>query len=165
MNIDDLPRHAELLKSQAEVHLPKEIAHANTHVAETAYAVLSMHRQVLETSIRILEQTMHGSLARSSRAKAELLKEKATLLGLQARIHTYLHPPPAEFVAALKNFRQVQGSTERDLKAREVLAKKSLELYEKAGEKGMKDAARRAEYLRKEISRTEEEIQGLERGE
>jgi hypothetical protein len=153
------------LQDAATKDLPKELSDAHVHLANTAYAVLSIHRQVLENSIRILEQTMHGSLARATKAKAEFLHSRATLLGLQARIHTLMHPPPAEFVAALKNYKASQGSSERELKDREAMARKALELYDKAGEKALKDIARRAVYLRQEIARTEDEIERLERGE
>jgi hypothetical protein len=36
-------------------------------------------------------------------------------------------------------------------------------MYEKAGEKGMRDLAGRKEYLAKELVRTEQEIEKLER--
>lgn len=69
------------------------------------------------------------------------------LLGLQAKIHTLLHPPPAEFVDALKEFRKGLGGGKRALWDREALARRELELYGKAGEKGMRDLARRKEGL------------------
>jgi uncharacterized small protein (DUF1192 family) len=51
------------------------------------------------------------------------------------------------------------------LKDREALARQALDLYEKAGDKGMRDVARRAKFLQAEIKRTEAEIEKLERGE
>lgn len=75
------------------------------------------------------------------------------------------HPPPAEFVDALRNYKASQGSTENGLKNREALAKKTLELYEKAGERAMRDIAKRALYLKKEIESTRGEIEKLEREE
>jgi len=65
----------------------------------------------------------------------------------------------------LKNFKASQGASEAALRDREGLAKKSLELYEKAGEKAMKDIAKRATFLREEKDRMQEEIAKLERGE
>lgn len=81
------------------------------------------------------------------------------------RIYTLTHPPPPEFVTALKNFKASQGSMETSLRDREALARNAMDLYEKAGEKGMRDIARRAAFLQQEISRTKEEIGKLERGE
>lgn len=83
--IDDLRASAEKLKNAATSDLPSELADGKVRLANTAYEVLSLHREVLETSIRILEQTQHGSLARASKAKAEHLHARATVLGLQAR--------------------------------------------------------------------------------
>jgi uncharacterized small protein (DUF1192 family) len=45
------------------------------------------------------------------------------------------------------------------------MARKALDLYEKAGEKAMHDIARRAGYLQAEIERTKGEVGKLERGE
>ncbi|KAF2005099.1 hypothetical protein P154DRAFT_551557 [Amniculicola lignicola CBS 123094] len=164
-NVEDLLHKAEELHRASNVDLPNDLAEEKVSLANTAYRVLDVHRQVLETAIRILEQTMHGSLARSAKAKAEYLHARASLVGVQARLHTLTHPPPSEFLAALKNYKASQGSTEAALKDREALARTALDLYEKAGEKAIQDIAKRAEYLRKEIERMNEEVEKLERGE
>lgn len=67
-------------------------------------------------------------------------------------------------MAALKEFRRQQGSGEKKLKDRESLARRELELYGKAGEKGMRDLARRKGVLLGEIERCEAEVGKLERG-
>ncbi|ORY18741.1 hypothetical protein BCR34DRAFT_621267 [Clohesyomyces aquaticus] len=162
---ESLPAKARELTQTANHDLPAELGAARVDLANTAFRVLDLHRRVLEVSIQILEQTMHGALARSAKARAELLGSKAAVLGLQARIHTLTHPPPPEFLTALRNFKTQQKVTEKELKDREGLARKALELYDKAGDKAMRDAARRAEYLRTEIEKTKEDIARLERGE
>lgn len=164
-SIDALPARAEKLRDAATTALPADLAEAKLHLANTAYAVLTTHRTLLQTSIRILEQTQHGTLTRTTKSRAEHLHARAALLGLQARIHTHTHPPPAEFVAALKNFKAEQGASEKGLRDREALARRELELYRGAGEKGMRDLARRKVWLRGEIERVEAEIGSLERGE
>ncbi|KAF2185252.1 hypothetical protein K469DRAFT_165170 [Zopfia rhizophila CBS 207.26] len=164
-SIPSLPSTSQTLLSSATVDLPAELATERVELANLAYKVLTTHRQVLETVIRILEQSKHGSISRATKTRAELLNSKAVALGLRARIHSLTHPPPPEFLQALRNFRSSQESTEQVLLDRESLAKKALEHYEKAGSKAMLDIARRAEYLRKEIARTEAEIGKLERGE
>lgn len=93
-----------------------------------------------------------------------MLHSRATLLGLQARCYTFGHPPPAEFVGALKEFRKSQGSGERVLRDREALARQSLRLYEQAGEKGVRELAKRKIFLDAEVGRMEGEIRDLERG-
>ncbi|KAF2107247.1 hypothetical protein BDV96DRAFT_302502 [Lophiotrema nucula] len=164
-SISNLNEKAAFLQAQAMAELPESLAREREELANTAYKVLTLHRQVLETSIKILEQTMHGSLARATKAKAEHLGTRATSLGLQAKIYTLTHPPPKEFMEALKSFRVGLGTTEKELRDREGLARRALELYERAGEKGMRDIAKRAQHLRAEIGKTEAEIEKLERGE
>jgi hypothetical protein len=122
-----------------------------------------MHSNLLTVAIKILEQTQQGALARHTRSSADLLHARSVLLGLQAKIHTFSHPPPPEFVAALKQFKKSQGSGERVLRDREALARRELELYEKAGDRGMRDLAKRKEWLVSEVERVEEEVRKLER--
>ncbi len=163
--VQDLSARAETLRDDATLALPQDLQDARLQLTNSAFALLATHRQVLEVGIRILEQTQHGALARHAKASAELLHARATLLGLQAKLHTFSHAPPVEFVAALKEFRKAQGSGEKALKDREQLARRELELYERAGEKGMRDLAKRKMHLAGEIERIEEEIGKLERGE
>ena len=155
---------AEDLVNAATLDLPRELATARTDLTNSLTSLLALHKQTLETSIRILEQTQHGSLARHTKARAELLHARATLLGLQAKCYTFGHPPPAEFVDALKKFKASQGSGERALRDREQLARQSLKLYGMAGEKGVRELARRKGVLEAETRRIEQEIAGLERG-
>lgn len=162
--ISSLPSKAASLLDSATHSLPEDIASARIDLTNTLSTLLSTHLILLTTSIRILEQTQHGALARHIKASAELLHARATILGLQAKIHGVAHPPPAEFVAALKEFRKQQGSGEKALRDREALARRELELYGKAGEKGMRDLAGRKRYLGSEIAQMEEEIGKLEGG-
>ena len=90
---DRLPAKAEALRNVATQDLPSGLAAGRVELANTAYQVLTTHRLVLETSIRILEQTMHGSFARATKTKAEYLHAKATVLGLQARYVIRPLPP------------------------------------------------------------------------
>ncbi|KZM18844.1 uncharacterized protein EKO05_0006464 [Ascochyta rabiei] len=159
-----LSTNAEELVKTATLDLPQELAATRTELTNSLTSLLALHKSVLETSIRILEQIQHGSLARHTKARAELLHSRATLLGLQARCYTFGHPPPAEFVAALKEFRKSQGTGERALRDREALARQSLKLYDQAGERGIRELAKRKMYLDSETGRIEKEIVSLERG-
>ncbi|KAF2447247.1 hypothetical protein P171DRAFT_519532 [Karstenula rhodostoma CBS 690.94] len=162
--IDELRLKAEEIRSAATLDLPKELAASKVHLANSAHTLLTLHLSLLQTSILILERTQHGALARATSTHADHIAARATLLSLQAKIHTHAHPPPAEFVRALRNFRTEQGSSEARLKDREGLARRTLELYGRAGERGMRDLAGRKEVLLGEIRRVEGEIEGLERG-
>lgn len=162
-SLSDLSSRVALLQEQATMALPRDLQEARPQLVNAATSLLSTHRSLLETSIRILEQTQHGALARHQKASAELLHTRATVLNLQAKIHTFSHPPPPEFVAALKEYRKSQGSGEKALRDREALAKRELELYDRAGEKVMRDLARRKEFLVNEADRVEKEVEKLER--
>jgi hypothetical protein len=142
--------------------LPHDISTARIHLTNTTTTLLTTHLSLLTTGIRILEQTQHGALARHTKSSAELLHTRATVLGLQAKIHTFTHPPPPEFVAALKEFKKAQGTGEKALRDREALARRELELYEKAGERGMRDLSKRKMYLDSEISSVQDEIAKLQ---
>ncbi len=50
---------------------------------------------------------------------------------------------------------------ERGLRDREQLARQSLRLYERAGEKGVRELARRKGYLEGEMGRIEREVVGF----
>lgn len=155
---------AEDLVNTATLTLPNDLATARIQLTNTLTSLLALHKQLLETAIRILEQTQHGALARHTKAAAEQLHARATLLGLQAKSYSFAHPPPVEFVGALKEFRRGQGAGERALRDREALARQSLKLYGMAGEKGVRELARRKAVLEMEMGRMEGEIVGLERG-
>jgi hypothetical protein len=163
--ISSLHSTAHALQLQATETLPQELQAAHTHLTDTLTTLLNTHSTLLTTSIKILEQTQQGALSRHTRSSAELLHTKAILLGLQAKTHSLLHPPPAEFVDALKEFRKGLGGGKRALWDREALARRELELYGKAGEKGMRDLSRRKDGLVKEVERVEAEVSKLERGE
>ena len=75
---DDPPDISEL--PQAIAALQNEIATSSSELARSRLAlthnVTALHdryRQVIEASIRTLEQTIHGSIARGTKAKAEYL--------------------------------------------------------------------------------------------
>ncbi|USP81009.1 uncharacterized protein yc1106_08283 [Curvularia clavata] len=160
----DLNARATSLHEEATCKLPAELQSAQLHLTHSFTTLLATHSTLLSAAIKILEQTQQGALARHTRSSAELLHTRATLLSLQAKIHSFSHPPPAEFVAALKQFKKSQGSGEKALRDREALARQELELYERAGERGMRDLAKRKEWLVAEVRRVEEEIGKLERG-
>ncbi|KAL5116244.1 hypothetical protein ACEQ8H_005909 [Pleosporales sp. CAS-2024a] len=160
--ISDLSMKAISLLNESTQILPQELATARINLTNTISELLTTHLKLLSTAIRIMEQTQHGALARHTKSSAELLHTRATILGLQAKIHLLAHAPPPEFVAALKEYKKSQGTGEKALRDREGMARRSLELYERAGEKGMRDLARRKKWLASEISSVEAEITKLE---
>jgi hypothetical protein len=160
--ISSLSTSASSLHRTATQDLPYDLSAARINLTNTSTTLLTTHLTLLTTSIRILEQTQHGALSRHTKSSAELLHMRATVLGLQAKMHTIAHAPPPEFVAALKEFRKAQGSGEKALRDREALARQGLELYERAGEKGMRDLAKRKVWLVGEVEGVEGEITKLQ---
>jgi hypothetical protein len=160
--VSSLHTSAASLYETATESLPHNLAAARVHLTDTTTTLLTTHLSLLSTGIRILEQTQHGALARHTKSSAELLHTRATVLGLQAKIHTFTHPPPPEFIAALKEFKKSQGSGEKALRDREALARRELELYAKAGERGMLDLSKRKTWLDAEITGIQSEIERLE---
>lgn len=158
----ELSGTAAALQHDASVALPADVQAAHLQLTHSFSLLLAAHSALLTAAIQALEQTQQGALARHTRSSAELLHARSVVLGLQAKIHSYSHAPPAEFVAALKQFRRAQGSGERALKDREALANRELELYERAGDKGMRDLAARKMWLVDEVQRVEAEIGKLE---
>lgn len=162
--VQDLSAKASALQRNATHALPHSLQEAHLGLTNSTTALLSTYLTLLKTSIHTLETTQHGSLARHTRSSATLLHTRATLQGLQAQLHALSHPPPREFVAALKACRKQQGSGEKALRDREALALRERELYARAGEKGMRDLARRKEGLVREIGRMEGEVGRLQQG-
>ncbi|KAF1851979.1 uncharacterized protein K460DRAFT_401976 [Cucurbitaria berberidis CBS 394.84] len=159
-----LPAKATALQNEATHDLPHALAEAHVTLTTITSTLLATHLALLETSIRILEQTQHGALSRHAKSSAELVRARAQVLGLQAKMHALTHAPPAEYIAALKAFKKALGSGERALRDREGIARREMEVYEKAGGKGMRDLARRKEGLVREIERVEGEVGKLEVG-
>jgi hypothetical protein len=151
----DLCARATALCETATRTLPADLSSARLALALSATTLLSTHRACLEHGIRTLEQTQHGVLARHTRSRADEMHARATLLGLQARLHSLARPPPAEFVRALKAFRKGQGVGERGLRDREALARRELSLYGR--EAGLRELARRKVELVRAIERAEGE--------
>jgi hypothetical protein len=64
-----------------------DLAATRLHITRESGNVHELYKQVLATSIRLLEQTIHGSVSRASRAKAEYLaivvEGMAKKLGIQ----------------------------------------------------------------------------------
>jgi hypothetical protein len=160
--ISNLASMSTSLQQSATLTLPSDLATARIHLANTTSAYLATHLSLLTSSIRVLEQTQHGALSRHTKSSAELLHARATVLGLQAKIHALSHPPPAEFVAALKAYKKAQGAGDKALRDREGVARRALELYDAAGAKGMRDLAKRKGWLEREIEAVEGEAGVLE---
>jgi diphthamide biosynthesis protein 3 len=61
------------------------ISSTRARITDIADHIHSTHRDILEMSVRILEQTLHGSVARGLKARAEHLSSVAKALDFKIR--------------------------------------------------------------------------------
>lgn len=157
----NLPATATTLRDSTTA-LADTLTQERLSLANIASEVLAAHRDLLEAIIRILEQTMHGSVARATRAQAEHLAMKAAGVEMKLNIHAATHPPPPALTSALKSYNAHLLSLQAGLRTREQAAEKTLQQYERAGGKGMLEIAGRYAQLTEEIERVKDEIARLE---
>jgi len=159
--IPSLPAAAVSLL-QGNASKASSLASKRTALADLAAAVLATHRQLLETAIRILEQTMHGAVTRGVRARAEHLSVVAKGMELKLRVIMQTLSPDEELLSALEAYTPHLAATTKMLLSREKAAKGTLQRYEVAGP-GMEDIAARYASVCKEIDSVNGEIERLER--
>lgn len=76
-------RVVSLLNSIPSQH--SAIMSTRNRIVDLSEQISSTHREILELTIRVLEQTMHGSVARGIKARAEHLSAVAKGLDLKIR--------------------------------------------------------------------------------
>lgn len=161
-DLTQLPTNSAKLLSQNSASAQK-IAQLRTRITDLSDQINSTHREILEASVRILEQTLHGSVARGMRAKAEHLAIVAKGLDLKIRILDAGDPlrVSGELRSALQEYGGHLGDVRRKMEARVVQLERELGDYE--SEKGMVEIGRRfaevlgrCEDVKREIERLEE---------
>ncbi|KAM0719687.1 hypothetical protein Q7P37_003818 [Cladosporium fusiforme] len=89
---DSKPDHSQILLTLTELNKSvtlyrSNIAATHLNITDESNQVHELYRQILASSIRLLEQTIHGSVSRASKAKAEYLaivaEGMAKKLGMQ----------------------------------------------------------------------------------
>ncbi|GME49191.1 Galactosyl transferase [Neofusicoccum parvum] len=121
---------------------------------------------LMEVVVRMLEQTVHGSVARAVRAKAEHLAAVAKGLELKLSILTLTSNPSSSLASALSNYSEYLTSEKAELQHRKAIAEDRLRAFEKAGGSGrsgiMKEIARRYAEVEEEIAKVQMEVGRLE---
>ncbi|KAL1635608.1 putative alpha-1,6-mannosyltransferase mnn11 [Neofusicoccum ribis] len=137
-----------------------------TRLADLAASVLEAQAQLMEVVVRMLEQTVHGSVARAVRAKAEHLAAVAKGLELKLSILTLTSNPPSSLASALSNYSEYLTSEKAELQHRKAIAEDRLRAFEEAGGNGrsgiMKEIARRYAEVEEEIAKVQLEVGRLE---
>ncbi|KAH7046570.1 hypothetical protein B0J12DRAFT_131385 [Macrophomina phaseolina] len=142
------------------------LAAHRTRLADLAAAVLDAQTHLMQTVVRILEQTVHGSVARAVRAKAEHLAAVAKGLELKLGIVLLTSGPSKELGAALERYGGFLGQEREELVHRREIAEERLRALEGAGGPGreglMREIARRYARVEEEIKRVEAEVGRLQ---
>lgn len=162
-DLTQVPANSAKLLSQ-NVATAQKIAQLRTRVTDLSDQINSTHREILEASVRILEQTLHGSVARGMRAKAEHLAVVAKGLDLKIRILDAGDPlrSNGELRAALDAYGEHLGDLRRKLEGRVRELEGEMQGYESEG--GLKEIGKRfadvlgkCEDVKREIARLEGE--------
>ena len=133
-------------------------------LAQEASKLHDLHRQVIERSIRILEQTIHGSVARGAKAKtdylalvAEGMDKKVNLQRFQllAQVDSPVFQEALE--ARLVELQEAKRSASRKVRD----AEEKLDEYKKV--QGMNVLAQEYADLLKETERVQSDIDRLEK--
>jgi hypothetical protein len=125
--------------------------------------VHDLYKQILATSIRLLEQTIHGSVSRASRAKAEYLaivaEGMAKKLGIQyQQLLSQVYSTDLQDV--LQDRSEELSREERSIRRKLDVADEKLQQYRSS--KGMEGMAHEYAAILSETARVREEIMRLE---
>lgn len=158
------------------------IALTRTRVTELSDQIHAAYRELFEASVKVIEQTIHGSVARGVKARAEHLYVVAKGMELKLQsvvVPRIVHGSVANHVprivaqtdpvltdpllySALQSYSSHLAKTEQTLAEREATALKALKGYENA--KGMADIAKRYAQVLRETEEVEQEISRLKDG-
>ena len=128
--------------------------------------LFSLHTQLLATIIRLLEQVMHGTVARNAKARSEHLQMvaaslEAKLQMLEKAAETQLYTP--QLTQALTNYNADLEERKRALSRKKELLERNLKAYQTVGTgQEMIQLARRYRELGDTAERLKEGIRRLE---
>lgn len=160
--VSQLPIQASALQ-ESITNQTTSIALTRARVTELGDQIHAAYRDLFEISIRLIEQTLHGSIARGTRAKAEHLavvaKGMEMKLQILAQTDSILTDPSLQ--SELNAYKSRLEAMDQELSGRSATAEKALVEYERAG-KGMSEIAKRYAQMMKECDGVRDEIQKLE---
>ncbi len=134
-------------------------------LTQEATKLLALYHHIIEVSIRILEQTIHGSVARGTKAKADYLATVAEgmskKLGVQhGQLMAQLYSPDVQ--AVLQSKREELDARSKATKRKVREAEEKLKEYKGVG--GMDSVAKEYAEILKESERVRAEIVRLKDG-
>ena len=130
-----------------------------------ATKLLALYHHIIETSIRILEQTIHGSVARGTKAKADYLATVAEGMSKKLGVHygqlmAQVYSPDMQ--AVLSSKRDELEASNKTVKRKVREAEEKLDEYKGVG--GMEGVAKEYAEILKESERVTAEIVRLKDG-
>ncbi|KAG9998594.1 hypothetical protein KCU78_g16352, partial [Aureobasidium melanogenum] len=134
-------------------------------LASTLTQLLKTNAQLLQTAIRILEQVMHGSVGRHTRARAEHLAIVAQ--GLEKRLLVARKTVAGQVYDGRAEEQLMRKKEELDARSaglRRRLRDREQWLERLEGVSGLREAVEEITRMRSEVSRVKEEVGRLERG-
>ncbi|KAK4548076.1 hypothetical protein LTR36_010796 [Oleoguttula mirabilis] len=140
-----------------------ELAQSRIGLAQDVSALHELYRQVMQASIRVLEQMMHGSVARGTKAKADHLAAVAECMSkkLSLQYGQLMHQVYSPDMQATLRAKAQEAEAEMGvLRRRTREAEERLSEYQRA--RGMKDMVREYAEIIKETQRVREELERLE---
>lgn len=162
--MEDIPAVISQIKTSL-TNAQIELSSTRLQIATAASELHAQDREVLRKSIAILEQTIHGAVARGSKAQADYLSTVAE--GMSKKLALQRHQIDGQLYTAemmdvlkakSKVLEQRNAATRRKMRE----AEETLEKYRKVG--GLEGVAREFAEVTGEQERVREEIARLESG-
>jgi len=143
-------------------NLSTRLKDSRISLANETASLLALHQKAYTIIIRILEQTIHGSVARGTRAHAEYLvqmtqglEQKLRIIEMQTLQQIYTPEVNHALRAKEQELEKEQSALRRDIHELESI----LQRYE--GIKGMKELANSYEEVRRETAKVQADIDRL----
>lgn len=158
----DLPSRIQKLQDDSSQTL-SAITTARLSLIHETTALHASHRQALDLSIRTLEQTLHGSVSRATKAKAEYLATVARAMSAktQVQLNSLLGQTQSDEVRGALQAKVGELEREGSVLRRKVREKEQV-LEEYRGQSGIEGVAGEYAQVLKEIERVKEDVQRLE---
>ncbi|KAI4743165.1 hypothetical protein E4T50_06441 [Aureobasidium sp. EXF-12298] len=159
-----LPAQVQALQTEVE-EAKWQLSVKRIELASTLTRLLKINAQLLQTAIRILEQVMHGSVGRHTRARAEHLATVGQ--GLEKRLLVARKTVAGQVYDGRAEEQLIRKKEEMDARSaglRRRLRDREQWLERLEGVAGLKEAVEEMSRIKGEIGRVKEEVGRLDRG-
>jgi hypothetical protein len=158
-----LPAQVQTLQTEIE-EAKRQLDVKRIELASTLTQLLKTNAQLLQTAIRILEQVMHGSVGRHTRARAEHLATVGQ--GLEKRLLVARKTVAGQVYDGRAEEQLIRKKEEVDARSaglRRRLRDREQWLERLEGVAGLREAVEEMSRIKSEIGRVREEVGRLER--